>query len=34
MTDAVMETLNDDEAVILGKALDGLRKFFRQYKSE
>ena len=34
MTDAVMETLNDDEAVVLGKALDGLRKFFRQYKSE
>lgn len=32
MTDAVMESLSGDEAEVLVKALDGLSKFFKQYK--
>ena len=33
MTDAVLDALDDDEAVVLAKALDSLTLFFRQYKS-
>ena len=32
MTEAVLAELNEDETEVLVKALDGLRKFFRQYQ--
>ena len=31
MTEAVIAELNENETEVLVKALDGLRKFFRQY---
>ena len=34
MTEAVLEELNEDETEVLVKALDGLRKFFRQYHEQ
>ena len=34
MTDAVLAELNEDEADVLVKALDGLRRFFRQYHDQ
>ena len=34
MTEAVLAELNEDETEVLVKALDGLRKFFRQYHEQ
>ena len=34
MTEAVLEELNENETEVLVKALDGLRKFFRQYHEQ
>jgi len=33
MTDAVLDVLDEKEALVLAKALDSLTLFFRQYKS-
>ena len=33
MTDAVLEVLDEKEALVLAKALDSLALFFRQYKA-
>ena len=33
MTDAVLEVLDEKEALVLAKALDSLTLFFRQYKA-
>ena len=33
MTDAVLDVLDENEALVLAKALDRLTLFFRQYKS-
>ena len=34
MTEAVIARLNENETEVLVKALDGLRKFFRQYHEQ